>query len=73
LAAAVAHMRRLVAPGASEPACTTQAVTPVALQQTYTTQAGAGLIAIELKSGKIAHQSPSFHEITERYTIYLQP
>ena len=38
--------RRLMAPGA--------------LQQAYTTQAGAGLIAIEMKSGKIAHQSPSF-------------
>jgi hypothetical protein len=47
-----------------DPACTTQAVTPLALQQTYTTQAGAGLIAIELKSGKIVHQSPSFQDLT---------
>ena len=58
--AAVAHIRGLVAPGV----CTTQAVTPVALQQTYTTKAGAGLIAIELKSGKVVHQSPSFQDLT---------
>ena len=37
---------------------------PGALGQAYTTQAGAGLIAIELKSGKIAHQSPSFEGLT---------
>jgi len=30
------------------------------VEQAYTTQAGAGLIAIEMKSGKIAYQSPSF-------------
>ena len=41
---------RLVAPGALEPA--------------YTTQAGAGLIAIDLKSGNIVHQSPSFEHLT---------
>jgi hypothetical protein len=35
---------------------------PGALEQAYITQAGAGLIAIELKSGKIAHQSPSFQD-----------
>jgi hypothetical protein len=33
---------------------------PGALEQAFTTQAGGGLVAIELKSGKIAHQSPSF-------------
>jgi len=37
---------------------------PGALEQVYTLQAGAGLIAIELKSGKIAHQSPSFQALT---------
>ena len=42
--------RRLLAPGA--------------LQQAYTTQAGAGLIIIEMKSGKITHQSPSFEDLT---------
>jgi hypothetical protein len=36
---------------------------PVALDQAYTSQAGAGLIAIELKSGKIVHQSPSFQDL----------
>jgi hypothetical protein len=36
---------------------------PVALKQAYTSQAGAGLIAIELKSGKIVHQSPSFQDL----------
>jgi hypothetical protein len=39
-------------------------VAPGAWAQAYTTQAGAGLIAIELKSGKIAHQSPSFQDLT---------
>jgi len=39
-------------------------MTPGALEQAYTTQAGAGLIAIELTSGKIAHQSPSFQELS---------
>ena len=33
-------------------------------QQAYTMQAGAGLVAIELKNGKIAHQSPSFQDLT---------
>jgi hypothetical protein len=37
---------------------------PGALEQACTTQAGAGLIAIELKSGKIAHQSSSFQDLT---------
>ena len=36
---------------------------PGALAQAYTSQAGAGLIAIELKSGKIVHQSPSFQDL----------
>jgi len=36
---------------------------PCALEQAYTTQAGGGLIAIELTTGKIAHQSPSFQEL----------
>jgi len=34
------------------------------LEQAYTTKAGAGLIAIEMQSGKIAHQSPSFQDLT---------
>jgi hypothetical protein len=34
------------------------------LEGAYSTQAGAGLIAIELKSGKIVHQSPSFQDLT---------
>ena len=34
------------------------------LEEAYTTQAGAGLIAIELQSGKIVHQSPSFADLT---------
>jgi hypothetical protein len=34
------------------------------VEPAYTTQAGAGLIAIELKSGKIVHQSPSFRTLT---------
>jgi len=42
--------RRLLAPGA--------------LQQAYTAQAGAGLVTIEMKSGKITHQSPSFQDLT---------
>ena len=33
---------------------------PGALEQAYTSKAGAGLIAIELNSGKIVHQSASF-------------
>ena len=33
------------------------------MEQAYTTQAGAGLIAIEMKSGKIAHQSLSFQDL----------
>ena len=37
---------------------------PGALQQAFTTQAGAGLIAIELKSGKIAHQSLAIQDLT---------
>jgi len=36
---------------------------PGALEQACTTQAGAGLIAIEMKSGKIAHQSPSSQDL----------
>jgi hypothetical protein len=39
-------------------------MTPGALEQAYTTQAGAALMAIELRSGKIAHQSPSFQHLT---------
>jgi hypothetical protein len=39
-------------------------MTPAALEQAYTTQAGAALVAIELKSGMIAHQSPSFKHLT---------
>jgi len=34
--------------------------TPGALEQACTTKAGGGLIAIEMQSGKTAHQSPSF-------------
>jgi hypothetical protein len=34
------------------------------VEKAYTTQAGAGLMAIELKSGKIAHLSPSFQHLT---------
>ena len=34
------------------------------MEQAYTTQAGAGLIAIELKNGKITQQSPSFQDLT---------
>jgi len=30
----------------------------------FTTQARGGLIAIELKRGKIAHQSPSIQDLT---------
>jgi len=41
-----------------------QAMALGALDQAYTSQAGAGLIAIELKSGKVAHQSPSFQDLT---------
>ena len=37
---------------------------PGAFEEAYTTQARAGLIAIELNSGKIAHQSPSFEDLT---------
>jgi hypothetical protein len=37
---------------------------PGALEQAYTSKAGAGLIAIELKSGKIGHQSLSFQDLT---------
>ena len=33
------------------------------LEQAYTTKAGAGLIAIEMQSGRIAHQSPSFQDL----------
>ena len=64
LGAAIAQARRLMAPGVLEQGCTAQAMAPDALQQAFTTQAGAGLIAIELKSGKIAHQSPSFEDLT---------
>jgi hypothetical protein len=39
-------------------------VAPGALEQAYTTPAGGGLIAIELRSGKITHQSPSFQDLT---------
>ena len=34
------------------------------MEQAYTTQAGAGLVAIELKNGMIAHHSPSFQDLT---------
>jgi len=73
LEAAVAQTRRLMAPGALEQACTTpQEVTPDAsapawsrlAEQAYTTQAGAGLIAIDLKTGRVAYQSPSFQDLT---------
>ena len=37
---------------------------PGALEQAYTTQAGSGLIAIELKSGRVVHQSPSFQDLS---------
>jgi len=50
LEATITQTRRLMAPGA--------------LEQGYTTQAGAGLIAIELTSGSIVHQSPSFEHLT---------
>jgi hypothetical protein len=56
--------RRPMAPGALEQACTTQAMALGALQQVYTTKAGAGLLAIEMKSGKLALQSPSFQDLT---------
>jgi len=47
---AVRLARRLVAPGS--------------LEQAYTTQAGAGLLAIDMSSGAIAHQSLSFQALT---------
>ena len=56
--------RRLMAPGELEQACTTLATATGKLEQAYTTQAGAGLLAVELKSGKIALQSPSFLHLT---------
>ena len=56
----IMHAVRLARGPLAPAAITTQTISPGALQQAYTTQAGAGLIAIELKSGKIAHQSPSF-------------
>ena len=43
---------------------TRRLLTPGALQQAYTTQAGGGLIAVEMKSGKIVHQSPAFQDLT---------
>ena len=64
LGVAIAQTRRLVAPDALEQACTAQAMALGALEQAYTAQAGVGLIAIELKSGKIAYQSPSFEDLT---------
>ena len=36
---------------------------PHALEQAYTTRAGAGLLSIVLKSGKIASQSPCFQDL----------
>jgi hypothetical protein len=36
---------------------------PGALEQAYTSQSGAGLIAIELRSGKVVHQSSSFQDL----------
>jgi hypothetical protein len=33
------------------------------VEQAYTTQAGAGLIAIEMNNGKLVHLSPSFQEL----------
>ena len=53
-----------MAPAALEQACTAQSGERCALEQAFTTQAGAGLIAIELNSGTIAHQSPSFLDLT---------
>ena len=64
LGAAIAQTRRLTAPDALEQAYTTQAMALGAFEQAYTTHAGAGLIAIELKSGKIVHQSTSFHDLS---------
>ena len=61
---AVRLARGLLPPSALEKAFTTPAMALGALQQAYTTQAGGGLIAIELKSGKIVHQSPSFEDLT---------
>jgi len=63
LGSAITQMRRLMVPSALEQACKSQAMAPGAMEQAYITQAGAGLIAIELKSGKIAHQSPSFQDL----------
>ena len=34
------------------------------MEQAYTTKAGAGLVAIELTSGEIVHQSSSFRDLT---------
>jgi len=51
-------------PAALEQAYTMQSGEVGALEQAFTTQAGAGLIAIELNSGTIAHQSPSFLDLT---------
>ena len=39
-------------------------IPPDALQQAFTIQARGGLIAIESKRGKIAHQSPSIQDLT---------
>ena len=56
--------RRLMAPVVLGQACTTHSKALGSLEQAYTTQAGAGLLAIEMKSGKVAHQSPSFQQLT---------
>ena len=50
-------------PPALEQAYTAQSGGLSALDQAFSTQAGAGLIAIELNSGTIAHQSPSFQDL----------
>jgi len=42
------------------------------MNQAFTTQAGAGLIAIVLKSGKIVHQSPSFQQLTSWVPVEAQ-
>jgi len=55
----VMHAVRL----AHRDACATQVMALGALQQAYTTQAGAGLIAIEMNSGAVAYQSPSFQDL----------
>lgn len=50
LMATITQVRRQMAPGA--------------LEQSYTTRAGAGLLSIVLKSGKITSKSPSFQDLS---------